>query len=237
MNKREFLKISALSGIGMGLFPEAMGQFNRLSRWYPFEVPSLGFLYDALQPYIDEETMMVHHSKHFQGYTDKLNQAVLGKPMEGRSIEYILQNLKESDLALRNNGGGYYNHRLFFASLSPDPKPSPEGKLWNAIEASFGSMEAFKEKFNKAAASVFGSGWTWLVYNAQGQLGIISTPNQDNPLMSNVVKEGGIPLMGIDVWEHAYYLHYQNRRSEYLDAFWKVLDWKFIEEQFERLPD
>lgn len=235
MNKREFLRISALSGIGMGLFPEAMGQFNRLSQLSTFVVPSLGFSYDALQPFIDEETMRVHHSKHFQGYTDKLNQAVLDKSMEGKSIEFILQHVEESDVALRNNGGGYYNHKMFFASLSPDPKPSPEGKLLALLEANFGSMEAFKEKFSNAAASVFGSGWTWLVFNTQGQLEIISTPNQDNPLMSNVVKETGIPILGIDVWEHAYYLHYQNKRSEYLVAFWKVLDWKFVEEQFEKL--
>ena len=235
MNKREFLKISALSGIGMGFFPEAMGQFNSLSRKSPFEVPSLGFPYDALQPYIDEETMIVHYSKHFKGYTDKLNDAVLGQPMEGKTIEYILQNLGESELALRNNGGGYYNHKLFFASLSPDPKPFPEGRMLKAIEESFGSVESFKMKFNKSAASVFGSGWTWLIYNTHGNLEIISTPNQDNPLMGKVVKETGMPLMGIDVWEHAYYLHYQNRRSEYLEAFWKVLDWNFVEKQFDKL--
>ena len=196
-----------------------------------FTLPDLPYAYDALSPYIDELTMRTHHGKHFQGYTNKLNKAIENTEFKDSSITEILSSIESSSTAIRNNGGGYYNHKLFFESLSPEPKLKPEGKLMAAIETDFGSYEAFVDEFSKTAGSVFGSGWAWLIKDENGKLAIVGTANQDNPLMSFAEKQG-LPLMGIDVWEHAYYLNYQNKRGDYIEAFFSVLDWEYVENRF-----
>jgi superoxide dismutase, Fe-Mn family len=192
-----------------------------------FELPPLKYSFDALEPHIDAKTMEVHHDKHHAGYTSKLNDAIEGTENEGKNIENILKNLDKSNKAVRNNGGGYYNHNLFWEILSPDGGGKPDGELSSAIDQTFGSFEAFKEEFSKAAATQFGSGWAWLCVHGGGKLEICSTPNQDNPLMPDVGC-GGTPILGLDVWEHAYYLKYQNKRPEYIDAFWNVVNWKEV---------
>ncbi len=231
MDKREFLKLTALAGSGVVLSPNS---YSIIKNGYDeaFVLPDLAYAYDALVPYIDSETMKIHHSKHFQGYTNKLNNAIAGTKFEGLAIEKILGQIKESDTGIRNNGGGYYNHKLFFQSLSPKAAAAPDGKLLEAVNRDFGSIDNLKEKFSAAALGVFGSGWAWLIADAQGKLSITATPNQDNPLMP-FVSEQGLPIMGIDVWEHAYYLAYQNKRKDYVKAFWKVLDWKFVQSQYQ----
>lgn len=196
-----------------------------------FELPPLKYSFDALEPYIDAKTMEVHHDKHHAGYTSKLNDAIQGTENEGKNIENILKNLDKSDKAVRNNGGGYYNHNLFWEILSPDGGGKPDGELATAIESTFGSFEAFKEEFSKAAATQFGSGWAWLCVHEGGKLELCSTPNQDNPLMPGVGC-GGTPILGLDVWEHAYYLKYQNKRPEYIEAFWNVVNWKEVSARF-----
>ncbi|HSH51895.1 MAG TPA: superoxide dismutase [Bacteroidales bacterium] len=195
-----------------------------------FELPKLSYSYDALEPYIDARTMEIHHTKHHGGYTNKLNSAIEGTPMENQSIEDILKEISKHPTAVRNNGGGYYNHKLFWDIMSPDGGGEPTGKLMDAIKKDFGSFDKFKEKFNQAAATRFGSGWAWLI-NQNGKLVIASTPNQDNPLM-DISEVKGTPILGLDVWEHAYYLKYQNRRPEYIDAFWNVVDWNKVEKCF-----
>lgn len=196
-----------------------------------FELPPLKYSFDALEPYIDAKTMEVHHDKHHAGYTSKLNDAIQGTENEGKNIENILKNLDKSDKAVRNNGGGYYNHNLFWEILSPDGGGKPEGELASAIESTFGSFEAFKEEFSQAAATQFGSGWAWLCVHEGGKLELCATPNQDNPLMPGVGC-GGTPILGLDVWEHAYYLKYQNKRPEYIEAFWNVVNWKEVSARF-----
>ncbi|MEE4196841.1 MAG: superoxide dismutase [Bacteroidales bacterium] len=195
-----------------------------------FENPKLSYAYDALEPYIDARTMEIHHTKHHGGYTNKLNDAIKGTPLENQSIEEILKNISKHPVGVRNNGGGYYNHKLFWDIMSPDGGGEPSGKLMDAIKKDFGSFNQFKEEFSKAAATRFGSGWAWLI-NQQGKLVIASTPNQDNPLM-DISDVKGTPILGLDVWEHAYYLKYQNRRPEYIDAFWNVVDWNQVEKRF-----
>ena len=189
-----------------------------------FELPNLAYPYDALEPHIDARTMEIHHTKHHNGYTTKLNGAVEGTELAGKSIEEILQNLDMNNGAVRNNGGGYFNHNLFWEVMSPNGGGTPSGSLATAIDSDFGSFEAFKEAFAAAAATRFGSGWAWLCVHAGGKLEVCSTPNQDNPLMPGVACEG-FPILGLDVWEHAYYLNYQNRRPEYINAFFNVIDW------------
>lgn len=189
-----------------------------------FELPKLDYAYDALEPYIDARTMEIHHSKHHGGYTSKLNAAVEGSDLEGKSIEELLANVSKHSTAVRNNGGGFYNHNLFWKVMGPNAGGKPDGDLLAAIESAFGSFDEFKEKFNNAAATRFGSGWAWLVKKDDGQLAIGSTPNQDNPLM-DLSDFKGTPILGLDVWEHAYYLKYQNKRPEYIDAFWNVVNW------------
>jgi len=195
-----------------------------------FELPKLSYSYDALEPYIDAKTMEIHHTKHHGGYTNKLNNAIEGTPLENQSIEDILKEVSKHSTAVRNNGGGYYNHKLFWDIMSPDGGGDPSGKLMDAIKKDFGSFDKFKEEFNQAAATRFGSGWAWLI-NQNGKLVIASTPNQDNPLM-DISEVKGTPILGLDVWEHAYYLKYQNRRPEYIDAFWNVVDWNKVEKLF-----
>ena len=187
-----------------------------------FELPKLPYAYDALEPHIDARTMEIHHSKHHNGYTTKLNAAIEGTELEGKSIENILSSCADN-AAVRNNGGGFYNHSLFWEVMSPNGGGTPSGDLAVAIDAAFGSFDAFKEAFSKAAATRFGSGWAWLCVN-DGKLEICSTANQDNPLM-NIPTCGGTPILGLDVWEHAYYLNYQNRRPDYINAFFNVVNW------------
>lgn len=197
-----------------------------------FELPKLNYAYDALEPHIDARTMEIHHSKHHNGYTTKLNAAIEGTDLAGKSIEDILNGLDMSNGAVRNNGGGFYNHRLFWEVMSPNGGGEPTGELANAINDAFGSFEAFKDSFSKAAATRFGSGWAWLCVHAGGKVEVCSTPNQDNPLMPDTAC-GGTPILGLDVWEHAYYLNYQNRRPDYINAFFSVIDWNEVSKKYE----
>lgn len=196
-----------------------------------FELPNLSFAYDALEPHIDARTMEIHHTKHHNGYTTKLNGAIAGTDMENTSIEEILENLDMDNGAVRNNGGGFYNHCLFWEVMSPDGGGEPSGALGDAINDAFGSFDSFKEKFSAAAGTRFGSGWAWLCVHKGGKLEICSTPNQDNPLMPGIGC-GGYPILGLDVWEHAYYLNYQNRRPDYVAAFFNVINWGKVAENY-----
>ncbi|HAN17631.1 MAG: superoxide dismutase [Bacteroidetes bacterium GWC2_33_15] len=195
-----------------------------------FELPKLAYAYNALEPYIDAMTMEIHHTKHHAAYTNNLNNAIKDSENENKSIEEILKNISKYPMVVRNNGGGYYNHNVFWEIMSPNGGGEPKGDLLQAILKDFGSFEKFKESFNNAAATRFGSGWAWLV-NQNGKLVISSTPNQDNPLM-DVAEIKGTPILAIDVWEHAYYLKYQNRRPEYINAFWNVIDWNLVAKRF-----
>ena len=205
---------------------------NEKHKTMSFQLPNLPYAYDALEPYIDARTMEIHHTKHHNGYTTKLNAAIEGTDLDGKSIEEILSNLDMSNTAVRNNGGGYFNHCLYWEVMSPDGGGTPKGALASAIDDAFGSFESFKDAFSKAAASRFGSGWAWLCVHKGGKLEICSTPNQDNTLMPGVGC-GGYPVLGIDVWEHAYYLHYQNRRPDYIEAFFSVINWDKVASEFE----
>ncbi len=198
-----------------------------------FTLPALPYAFDALEPHFDAKTMEIHHGKHHGGYTSKLNAAIEGKPeLESKSIEALLADLdslpEDIRTAVRNNGGGFANHSLFWTILSPNGGGTPSGALANAINAAFGSFDAFKDAFNNAAATRFGSGWAWVVAEKDGALSVTSTPNQDTPLM-----EGKTPIMGLDVWEHAYYLHYQNRRPDYIAAFWNLVNWDEVSKRYE----
>ena len=193
-----------------------------------FELPKLNYAYNALEPHIDARTMEIHHSKHHQGYTNNLNAAIAGTDLEGKSISEILSACADKP-AVRNNGGGFYNHTLFWEVMSPNGGGNPTGSLAAAIDAAFGSFDAFKDTFAKAAATRFGSGWAWLCFN-DGALEVCSTANQDNPLMG--VGCSGTPILGLDVWEHAYYLNYQNRRPDYIQAFFEVVDWSVVSDKF-----
>ena len=196
-----------------------------------FDLPQLPYAYDALEPNIDTKTMEIHHSKHHNAYTTNLNAAIAGTDMEGKTIENILINLDMKNAAVRNNGGGFYNHNLFWTVMSSAGGGLPSGDLAAAIESSFGSFEEFKAKFAKAGATQFGSGWAWLCVQKSGKLDVCGTPNQDNPLMPDVGC-GGTPILGMDVWEHAYYLHYQNRRPDYIEAFFNVINWTEVSRRF-----
>jgi Fe-Mn family superoxide dismutase len=189
-----------------------------------FELPQLPYAYNALEPYIDARTMEIHHSKHHNAYTTNLNNAIAGTDLEGKSIEEILKNLDMKNGAVRNNGGGFYNHNLFWRIMSPNGGGKPSGELLDAIERDLGSFDEFKTAFAKAGATQFGSGWAWLCVHKGGKVEVCSTPNQDNTLMPGVGC-GGFPILGMDVWEHAYYLHYQNRRPDYIEAFFNVINW------------
>ena len=198
-----------------------------------FTLPNLPYAYDALEPYIDAKTMEIHHSKHHNGYTNNLNGAIQGTDLEGKTIEDILANISKAGPAVRNNGGGYYNHWLFWEVMSPNGGGEPSGKLGDAINQKFGSFENFKTEFSKAAATRFGSGWAWLCVKADGSLRICSSPNQDNPLM-DISECPGTPILCLDVWEHAYYLNYQNRRPDYIEAFFNVVNWDEVSKRFEK---
>ena len=196
-----------------------------------FELPELPYSHDALEPNMDARTMEIHHSKHHAGYTSKLNAAIGGTDLENNSVEDILKGLDMSNGAVRNNGGGYYNHCLFWEVMSPNGGGEPAGELADAINNAFGSFDAFKEAFANAAATRFGSGWAWLCVHNDGRVEVCSTANQDNPLMPGIGC-GGTPILGLDVWEHAYYLNYQNRRPDYIAAFFNVINWDKVEENF-----
>jgi len=195
-----------------------------------FTLPKLDYSYDALEPHIDARTMEIHHSKHHQGYTNKLNAAIEGSENESKDILDILSCLDMTNMALRNNGGGYYNHCLFWEIIGPNCGGSPSGKLADAINKDFGSFDEFKSKFSAAAATRFGSGWAWLCVDSNGGLEVCSTANQDNPLMPGEC--GKTPILCLDVWEHAYYLNYQNRRPDYIDAFFNVINWEVVAKMY-----
>jgi len=198
-----------------------------------FKLPDLPYAHDALQPHIDKRTMKIHHGKHHNGYTNKLNAAIEGTPLAKKSIEDILKKVSKESAGVRNNGGGYYNHSLFWKSMSPDGGGTPVGALGKAITKKFGSFEKFKDAFSAAAKTQFGSGWAWLCVSSRGSLFVSSTPNQDNPLMDVAAKKG-TPLLGLDVWEHAYYLKYQNRRPDYVEAFFNVVNWKEVGKRYNK---
>jgi len=240
MNKREFLRTGLLMGAGAMIAPSLMknsvfasdssalnpsealtGEFLQVTLPYPF---------NALEPNIDAQTMEIHYGKHHAAYTKKFNDAVKEEKIEGVSIEEIFSGVDKYSAAIRNNGGGYYNHNFFWLTMSPNGGGEPSGALLNAIIKDFGSFAAFKESYTKASTTVFGSGWTWLI-KQDGKLKIVTSPNQDNPLM-NISKERGTPLMCLDVWEHAYYLKYQNKRADYITAFWNLVDWNFVSGNF-----
>ena len=197
-----------------------------------FELPDLDYSHDALEPHIDARTMEIHHGKHHAGYTAKLNAALEGTDKSNKSIDEIMLSLDMSNGALRNNGGGYYNHCLFWKVMSPNGGGNPSGSLAEAINRDFGSFDKFKNTFSNAAATQFGSGWAWLCVHPGGKLEVCSTPNQDNPMMPGVGCNG-VPILGIDVWEHAYYLNYQNRRPDYIEAFFNVLNWNEVQNRYE----
>lgn len=197
----------------------------------PFQLPKLPYAYDALEPHIDARTMEIHYSKHHNGYTTNLNNAIGGTDLEGKSILEILENLDMSNAAVRNNGGGYYNHDLFWQVMSPNGGGQPTGELAAAINEEFGSFEGFKEAFSKAAATRFGSGWAWLCVHKGGKVKVCSTANQDNPIMPEIGC-GGFPVLGLDVWEHAYYLNYQNRRPDYISEFFNVINWDEVSKRY-----
>lgn len=198
-----------------------------------FELPALPYAPDALEPHIDKATMEIHHGKHHQAYVDNLNKAIAGTDAENKSLEEILSGVSGYPAAVRNNGGGHYNHSLFWTILSPNGGGEPTGELAEAINAAFGSFEEFKKKFSEAGVTRFGSGWAWLSKGQDGKLQVSSTPNQDNPLM-DIADVKGTPILGMDVWEHAYYLKYQNKRADYIAAFWNVVDWNAVAERFKK---
>ncbi|KIA87126.1 superoxide dismutase [Flavobacterium sp. AED] len=196
-----------------------------------FELPQLPYAYDALEPYIDARTMEIHHTKHHNTYITNVNAAIAGTDMEGKTIENILINLDMKNMPVRNNGGGFYNHNLYWTVMTPNGGGLPTGDLLVAIEAAFGTFEEFKAKFSKAGVTQFGSGWAWLCVHKGGKVDVCGTPNQDNPLMPGVGC-GGTPILGMDVWEHAYYLHYQNRRPDYIEAFFNVINWTEVSRRY-----
>ncbi len=198
----------------------------------PFTLSPLPYAHEALEPHIDTLTMQIHHGKHHQAYVDNLNKAIAGTPHENKSIEQLVKEAGSISVAVRNNGGGHWNHTFFWESLAPNAGGQPSGKLAESINTAFGSFAAFQEKFAAAGMTRFGSGWAWLIVK-EGKLEICSTPNQDNPLM-DVAEVKGTPILGVDVWEHAYYLKYQNRRADYLGAFWQVINWNVVSGRFEK---
>lgn len=240
MNKREFIKLTSLAGVAALsgplsslAVPVTTTKTSFDDPKAPFVVPPLPYAYDALEPYIDKMTMELHHDKHHGAYVKNLNEAIKGTPFATLSLEEILRKVTtgDKDKAIRNNGGGHYNHSLFWTLLSPK-KTTPSDKLKAAINTHFGSWEKFQEKFSDAGKTQFGSGWAWLIAGPGKKLTVINTPNQDNPLMHNIVKEKGTPILALDVWEHAYYLKYQNKRPDYINAFWNVVNWDEVEKRY-----
>ncbi|WP_128548572.1 superoxide dismutase [Larkinella soli] len=198
-----------------------------------FELAPLPYPSNALEPNIDQQTMEIHHGRHHNTYVTNLNNAVTGTELEGKSIEELLAGVSKLPVAVRNNGGGHWNHTFFWGLMSPNGGGQPTGQLAEAINQKFGSFDAFKEEFTKAATTRFGSGWAWLIVKEDGELAVTSTPNQDNPLM-DVAEQKGTPIIGLDVWEHAYYLKYQNKRPDYIGAWWNVVDWNAADQKFQQ---
>jgi Fe-Mn family superoxide dismutase len=246
MNKREFLKKSFAIGAGAMVSAPLLQAFSKeypanhgtgaagLSEGYPFKQYDLGYAYDALEPHVDAKTMELHYSKHHAGYTRKFNAAVENEDLKGESLKDIFARVSSYSDSIRNNGGGYYNHNLYWRFMSPNGGGKPGGPIAKAIDQSFGSFDAFKKKFSSVSGSQFGSGWGWLVLDNNGDLVVTSTPNQDNPLM-DVAEVQGMPLLNIDVWEHAYYLNYQNRRGSYIEAYWNLINWDYVEELYQQV--
>ncbi|WP_293945909.1 MULTISPECIES: superoxide dismutase [unclassified Sphingobacterium] len=202
-----------------------------------FQLPDLSYSYGALEPYFDQETMHIHHQRHHQTYVDNLNKALVDTRIESIELDDILGQVSQYGSAVRNNAGGHYNHSLFWEILSPTPKTIPTGRLANEIDAVFGSLDELKMRIKNAGLGQFGSGWSWLYVKYNGTLDVVATSNQDNPLMNTQLASRGVPVLGVDVWEHAYYLKYQNKRADYLDAFWSVLDWSVVEKKYDRIID
>ena len=230
MNKRDFIKKSSVLTAATIAYPlmtscESKSSSSTVADGLGFTLPELGYSFDALEPHIDAKTMEIHHGKHHAGYVRKLNVALEGSAHVGKNLKELLADISPTESGVRNNGGGHYNHSLFWSVLSPNAGGAPSGKVSDAINAAFGDYDSFKEAFSKAAVTRFGSGWAWLCQDASGQLFVSSTANQDNPLMTNIVEKTGTPLLGLDVWEHAYYLKYQNRRGEYVDNFFQLINW------------
>jgi Fe-Mn family superoxide dismutase len=196
-----------------------------------FELPQLPYDFSALEPHIDAKTMEIHHGKHHNAYVTNLNKAVEGSDLAGKSLDELMKTISSASAAVRNNGGGHYNHSLFWTVIGPNGGGEPSGELADAINSKFGSFAAFKEEFNNAAATRFGSGWAWLSVDGSGQVQVSSTPNQDNPVM-DIAEVKGTPILGLDVWEHAYYLNYQNRRPDYIGAFWNVVNWEEVSKRY-----
>ena len=196
-----------------------------------FELPALAYATDALEPHIDKETMTIHHGKHHQAYVTNVNKALAGTDGENQNIEDLMKSISKYPMAVRNNGGGHFNHTLYWSVMSPNGGGAPSGDLAKAIDAAFGSFDEFKAKFAEAGATRFGSGWAWLSVSADGKLQVSSTPNQDNPLM-DIAEVKGTPILGMDVWEHAYYLKYQNKRPDYIAAFWNVVNWDAVADRY-----
>lgn len=255
MKKRNFLKVTAFSATGLAISPlfsacdqsgESEENANQESQEVPeehmqqtptFTLPELPYPYDALQPNIDQQTMEIHHTKHHAGYVSKLNKALENSDLNYNSLEGLLMDLPDDNkyIKVRQNGGGHFNHSLFWKVMAPNPSATmPEGNLMKNIEDSFDTYDAFKEAFQKEAGSVFGSGWAWLIVDRSGSLKITSTPNQDNPLMINIAETTGFPILGIDVWEHAYYLKYQNQRKKYIDNWFNIINWEQVAENYQQ---
>lgn len=238
MQRRKFL--FALSSIpAVSVFGKVENQLNKINKHIrsnnimaKFELPQLPYSYDSLEPYIDKMTMEIHHTKHHNAYVTNLNKAIEGTELEGKTLEELLASASKVPAAVRNNGGGHWNHSLFWTLMKQNGGGNPTGKIADAITSTFGSFDEFKTKFNTAAATRFGSGWAWLIVQ-DGKLVVSSTPNQDNPLM-DVADVKGTPILGLDVWEHAYYLKYQNRRPEYVDSWWNVVNWDKVNELFSK---
>ncbi|PSL48731.1 Fe-Mn family superoxide dismutase [Chitinophaga niastensis] len=238
MDKREFLKLTSLAGaavlsapLSSLAAPAFTGKPSFADPKAPFVLPALPYAYDALEPNIDKLTMEIHHDKHHAAYVKNLNDALTGTAFAALSLEDILNKVTEKDKAIRNNGGGHYNHSLFWTLLSPKESNISAG-LKSDLTSAFGTWESFQTKFNDAAKTVFGSGWAWLIVTPGKKLAIINTPNQDNPLMHNIVKDKGTPILALDVWEHAYYLKHQNKRPDYINAFWKAINWEEVEKRY-----
>ncbi|HRV53262.1 MAG TPA: superoxide dismutase [Bacteroidia bacterium] len=224
-NRRTFLKNSAMAAGSLALFSiQSKAGLSGLAESPEFSLPPLGFEYGALEPHIDALTMEIHYSKHHKAYVDNLNKALVAEKIENKTLGELLKNCSHYPAAIRNNGGGHFNHSFFWKLITPGGSGEPSGKLKEAINSAFGSFENLKTKFNDAAKSRFGSGWAWLIVNKDSKLEVGSSANQDNPLM-DISELKGKPVLGLDVWEHAYYLHYQNRRPDYINAWWNVVNW------------
>jgi Fe-Mn family superoxide dismutase len=239
MKKREFIKISTMAAAGATVSPlftscnsgssNDSGNAKTVSNGSgDFSLPDLPYNFDSLAPNIDARTMEIHHGKHHAGYVRKLNAALDGNPNKGMKLDVLLAGLGDADTAIRNNGGGHYNHSLFWSVMRPTGGEGPSGALGDAINAAFGSFDDFKKVFSTAAKTRFGSGWAWLCKGSDNKLFVTSTPNQDNPLMTNLVDQNGTPILGLDVWEHAYYLNYQNRRGDYVENFFNIINWEEV---------